>query len=335
MLKLFIFSLLCWCSVVRSYRFVSYIDSLTGWWDTSILEAWGVPGYSASYSYNVLIFAFWLSSNTPTDALDPWVSPTSYFATSTMQTITGMSNPSDDDFRTALRNLYNANGITILVSAFGGTDFPTSQYNPVTLGQELSQFVTDYQFNGCDIDWEDSAYFNSGTGEGEQWLISLTTTLRDNLPAPYIITHAPQAPYFMGTSQYKAGGYLTVHKEVGQYINWYNVQFYNQDTSDYSSYQTLFVAADGWSVNSSVYQMINGENDMSISIPYTYIVVGKPAAASDASNTGYVDPNTLYSIFQSAMGNGNPFWNTGFMTWEFSTDETDNFNFANTVAKAF
>jgi chitinase len=61
--------------------------------------------------------------------------------------------------------------------------------------------------DGVDIDWEDTAAFQYGTGE--QWLITFTTVLRNSLPNA-IITHAPQAPYFGGTYLYPNNAYLAV-----------------------------------------------------------------------------------------------------------------------------
>jgi len=70
----------------------------------------------------------------------------------------------------------------------------------------------------------------------------MTRELRKHLPVgEYIVTHAPQAPYFTGTVRYPNGGYLTVDKEVGHLIDWYNIQFYNQGDCTYDSYETLFV----------------------------------------------------------------------------------------------
>ncbi|ETO30277.1 hypothetical protein RFI_06844 [Reticulomyxa filosa] len=169
-----------------------------------------------------------------------------------------------------------------------------------------------------------------------------------------------EAPYFGGKSLYSQGGYLTVQQNVGKDIDWYNVQFYNQGSSDYSTFATLFQSANGWAANTAVYQMINGNNDMkfwtfflffdnnafgcirgyklikqSVKIPAEMIVVGKPCTTGDVDNTGYVAPSTMESIFAQAVSNQNVIWNTGFMTWQFASDLDQNFQFANTVAQAF
>ena len=119
---------------------------------------------------------------------------------------------------------YHAAGQKVMVSAFGSTDMPTSQ-DPVSVATALAAFVKKNQLDGADLDYEDnnamvhakvSIWFcphrgpkpsslrvsshNQNAGKGEAWLIACTTKLRQLLPASagYIISHAPQAPYFMG-----------------------------------------------------------------------------------------------------------------------------------------
>ena len=79
-------------------------------------------------------------------------------------------------------------------------------------------------------------------------------------------------------------------------------------------------------------QMMHGQNDMGVSIPADMIVVGKPASPQDAANTGFVDADTLKSIFDTAV-NTDGLWSTGFMDWEFSTDQKQGFVFGDTVAQ--
>ena len=71
-------------------------------------------------------------------------------------------------------------------------------------------------------------------GQGEGWLIALTKKLREIIPH-HIITHAPQAPYFR-QEHYKNGAYMTIHREVGHLIDFYNIQYYNQGDTRYESY---------------------------------------------------------------------------------------------------
>jgi hypothetical protein len=83
--------------------------------------------------------------------------------------------------------------------------------DPTQCAQKLAAWVKANHMNGVDIDYEDNNAFNSGVAE--QWLISVLLCgvrrhrgilnpfnactafqreLRNQLPAPYIISHAPQ-----------------------------------------------------------------------------------------------------------------------------------------------
>jgi chitinase len=291
---------------VNSQRAVIYIDALTSWWPpTAIAAGLGIPGYAHNSSYNVINLAFWMDSG-PADAATVWANAYTYVSS---------DNPwgsSNQAVQAAWVQKYHSAGIKILVSAFGATEFPTSAgVDPVACGTKLANFVKQNQLDGVDLDWEDNAAMEAG--KGEAWLVSITKTLRNLLPKSqgYIISHAPQAPYFMGAPKYPNGGYLTVDKEVGDQIDFYNIQFYNQGTSTYDSYATLFQTANGWATGTSVHEL------MSKGIPASRILVGKPVTTGDATNTGYVPVNTLAGLFSQAKGNG---WSSGFMGWQYIHD---------------
>lgn len=137
------------------------------------------------------------------------------------------------------------------MSAFGGTIKPTYQ-DPIDVANELADFAIENHLDGVDIDYEDNAAMQSG--RGQTWLVSLTRQLRRRIPDK-LIMHAPQAPYF-STSYAPRGGYLAVDKQVGNLIDLYLVQFYNQGSTGYDSYQTLFIASSGWSTGTAVKQLI-------------------------------------------------------------------------------
>lgn len=268
-------------------------------------------------SYTVINLSFWLNSG-PADAAEVWADPLTYV---------GTNNPwgqSNSDIQLAWVKAYHSVGQKVLVSAFGATEWPTtSGEDPVQTAQALAQFVKDNQLDGVDLDYEDNTAMDSGVGVN--WIVNCTNTLRSLLPASsgYIITHAPQAPYFM--SSYAQGGYLTVNKQAGAAINWYNVQFYNQGSSDYSTYDTLFNSADGWANGTAVTQIA------AAGVPMSKIVVGKPVTPADADNTGYVDVNTLASFFSQAVSQTS--WSAGCMGWEYSNDL--NGSWIATLAAAF
>lgn len=125
-------------------------------------------------------------------------------------------------------------------------------------------------------------------GTGEQWLIDCTIAARNVLPVgEYYLTHAPQAPYFVGTIKYPNGGYITIHQAVGHLIDWYNVQFYNQGDTKYDSYQELFYLSSGYFPNTAV------KNIYELGVPLKKIVVGKPVTQADVMNSGLVSPSDL------------------------------------------
>lgn len=51
------------------------------------------------------------------------------------------------------------------MSAFGGTDFPTSAgADPIVTAKNLAQFVLDNNLDGVDLDWEDNKAMEKGLG---------------------------------------------------------------------------------------------------------------------------------------------------------------------------
>jgi len=297
---------------------VVYIDTINSWWPpTAIAAALGIPGYAHNSSWNIINLSFWLTSG-GADAALLWANAYTYVSS---------DNPwgnSNSAVQAAWRNHYHSGGIKILVSAFGSTEFPTSAgVDPVQCGTNLANFVLKNNLDGVDLDWEDTAAFESG--KGEAWLVSITKTLRQMLPRSqgYIISHAPQAPYFTTGSNYPNGAYLTVDKEVGDLIDFYNIQFYNQGTSDYADYTSLFQTSNGWAVGTAVNQI------KASGVPASRIVVGKPITSGDATNTGYVPLNSLSGILAQARNNG---WSTGFMGWQYKSDPTG--SWSNTLMEA-
>ena len=219
---------------------VAYIDRIASWYGDKIATALAVPGYSEPHNYNYIYLAFWSCAGSPKDIAMVWANAYTYFA---------QGNSFGNDTQTiqkAIKKIYNDNGIKILVSAFGDSEFPTSAgEDPVMCGKKLGQFVLDNNLDGADIDWEDNTAMNKGTGE--QWLIDFTKALREVIPN-HIVSHCPQAPYFKN-EYYINGGYKTINDEVGDLINFYILQYYNQVDSQYNSYEELFVHATGEDFN--------------------------------------------------------------------------------------
>jgi chitinase len=305
-------TLLSYLLCVESSRSVVYINRLNSWSPEGIPASIGVPGSATNSSYNVFNLAFWLSTG-PVDSAEVWSNALHYTGTT--------NNPwgnTTQAIQSAWVRRYHSYGIKILVSAFGATEFPTTAgIDPVQCGTNLANFVLLNNLDGVDLDYEDSGALERGTGEA--WLISITRTLRQRLPKEqgYIITHAPQSPYFMGAPKYPRGGYMNVHNEVGDLIDFYNIQFYNQGTSTYDTYETLFRTSNGWASRTAVKELI------SKGIPANKIIVGKPVTPSDADNTGYISLSQFSQILRTATADG---WNSGFMGWQYTSDSDGNWS---------
>lgn len=56
--------------------------------------------------------------------------------------------------------------------------------------------------------------------------VAFQKELGAQLPKPILISHAPQAPWFTSASKWQ-GGYLQVHRECGDGIDFYNVSHWH------------------------------------------------------------------------------------------------------------
>ncbi|WP_017218635.1 glycosyl hydrolase family 18 protein [Pseudoalteromonas sp. NJ631] len=198
------------------------------------------------------------------------------------------------------------NGQRVLIS-FGGGAMDHNVYyslsqDPDRLADSLADFVKNNHLDGIDIDYEDSAAFIANASyDGVQFLVSLTQALRKQLPSPrYCISHAPQPPY-LEHGGYMAG-YLKIVEQVGEDIDWLNVQFYNNPP---------------WSACPD--QIVSSYMDY-IKLPNMSakkIIAGFPVTAHDAGS-GYMPAET---IIQAVI---DPIQNTtelgGIMNWQFSSD---------------
>ena len=300
---------------------VGYVNTLQQWWGDAVAAEIGA---TEPRGYNTILFAFWIPNQDGTsnavDAAAVWDNPERFFDVSKSRFGTTGS-----EIRTSLLNEYHKNGVKILISAFGATSFPTTQNIPATAcGENLAQYVIDMQFDGVDLDYEDNAAMEQGTAV--PWLIEMTEAMLKKFKATgrkYIITHAPQAPYFIDGKYPK--NYVELHQSVlsdgstvGDNIDSYLVQFYNQGSSAYSTYTSLFEVSDGWSYGTSVQEIANK------GIPISKIAVGKPITQADVVNTGFVPAGQLASIIQTARQPGNVWANDGdiggVMGWKYQSD---------------
>ncbi|KAJ8695242.1 hypothetical protein PTI98_007853 [Pleurotus ostreatus] len=210
--------------------------------------------------------------------------------------------------RARVKAEYAAAGIKLIVSVFGATDAPTTNgADPVKTANEMADWVKEFDLDGIDVDYEDFDAVNAGDGEAEAWVISFTRQLRVRLPqGKFILTHAPVAPWF-SPNKFGGGAYVTINKAVGHLIDWYNLQFYNQGDTEYTTCEgLLFTSSKTWP-KSALFQIASS------GIPFSKLVIGKPATSDDASN-GFMSTSELATCAQEAKRLG---WGAGVMVWEF------------------
>jgi hypothetical protein len=236
-----------------------------------------LPAASAISNYNRFILAFWMAIDMGAhDNAKVWE----------MQT---------DAYRQKVLDEYHAAGIALMVTAFGWTDAPTNA-DPVATAQKLAAWVKQYGLDGVDVDYEDLDAMT--TGKAEAWLISFHKELRSQLPEPYIISHAPVGPWFSSGSTYPSGAYVKVHKEVGDTISWYNIQYYNQGSAAYMDCEVSLLYPAGstgrkLTIQSLVLNSRNSFPDTSVmqiqshaGVPLDKLVIGKPIKVASAPSGG-------------------------------------------------
>ncbi|KAL0576275.1 hypothetical protein V5O48_005719 [Marasmius crinis-equi] len=209
--------------------------------------------------------------------------------------------------RATIISQYHAAGINLIVSLFGATDAPTSTgADPIATANTMAAWVKQFGLDGVDVDYEDFNAMNAGDGRAEKWLADFTRQLRVQLPqGSFILTHAPVAPWF-SPEKFNNQAYLAVDRAVGSLIDWYNVQFYNQGTSEYTTCDGLLTKSSATWPHSSLFEI-------AANVPLNKLVIGKPATQGDASN-GFMSTSLLASCLQQAKSKG---WSAGAMVWEF------------------
>ncbi|KAI0657979.1 glycoside hydrolase [Cubamyces menziesii] len=264
-------------------RFVIYSDK----WVSGLT---GPPPVSEIQGYNVFALSFLLTSG-PADKALEWT----------------QLSASD---RSTVKSQYSSAGISLIVSAFGSTDAPTSSgANPTSTANTMAAWVKEFDLDGIDVDYEDFNAMDKGDGSAESWLATFTQQLRTQLPqGQFILSHAPVAPWFTVNNLFAAGAYLKVDQTVGSLIDWYNVQFYNQGTTEYTTCDNLLNTAGGDWPGSALFEIASAGVDLN------KLVIGKPGLSAGDANNGYIDPSTLAGCVEQAKSKG---WDAGVMVWEF------------------
>jgi hypothetical protein len=138
----------------------TYVDKVSTWGTIKQIAAgMSVPNYAQPANlYNFVCLTFWTCGAGPVDMAIVWSNPMNFIGA-------GEFGSTNDEIRTNIKGNYSSKGVKLLISAFGATEYPTtSQYNATYCGLQLAQFVIDNQFDGVDIDYEDTPAFAAGTG---------------------------------------------------------------------------------------------------------------------------------------------------------------------------
>lgn len=226
-------------------------------------------------------------------------------------------------------------GKKVMIS-FGGGAFSTASYKKLSgtepaIAEQIAAIVERHGLDGVDIDYEDTPAFRSPTPadayDGVAFVCALTEALHAALPEDKrLISHAPQPPYL--SPWFEDGPYLKILKQVGQHIDWINLQYYNNRGFDDADQIT---GLSGTPFVSSICGLNEGVGG--VKWPASQVTVGKPVAPEDAGS-GYVPVDELVSEvieplvdkFGSAFG--------GVMGWQYYDDAAGGGRWHQTIAKA-
>jgi len=270
---------------------------------------WNAPQKSivgaADAGFNVIILAFYMHTG-PSDFLTAWEGLDSGTKNQTVSTL-------------------HSKGASLIVSFGGGADGNPYTLDAYSIGQTVGKYAKAQYLDGVDFDLENFDQGFTVNGHSAQWTIdwcaNITKGALNGFGNGAILTHAPQSPYFgpvgaTNTWAGPSGGYTAVYNAVKDILTFFNVQFYNQGSGCYESYDSLFMNGGGGSCG------LPGSSVIEINkagVAMDAIVVGKPVHQNDAGD-GYVDAATLHSWFQQA--NSSLGWNAGIMGWEWTDDGT-------------
>jgi hypothetical protein len=253
---------------------------------------------AADAGFNMIILSFWTFSGV-TDIVQIWV---------------GATHPQQQ----SAIDYAHSKGAVVLLGVGGATETPYTTVTGITYGSTVASFVEAKLFDGVVFDFEnfdaglvDPVLKKSAIG----WIIDCTNAARVKLGTNAIIAHAPQAPYFGpigGSTMYWTGlngGYSLINSRTQ--IDYYLVQFYNQGTYCYSTFDGLFRQSEydcPGLPGTSVFEIA------SYGVPLYKIINGKCTTASDCSS-GYITQTDLGRMHQQAATQLG--WYAGTAGWQW------------------
>lgn len=215
-----------------------------------------------------------------------------------------------------------AAGKKVLIS-FGGGTATHAAYAQLAadvpgLAGQIADFVAERGLDGVDLDFEDTAGFESGSSyDGVAFLVALTRALAAALPAGRnLITHAPQPPYL--SPHFLGGPYLKVLEQAGDAISWINLQYYNNQGFDDPGQITGLAGTPFVSSVTGLAQGVGG-----VAWPVAKTVIGKPVAQIDA-HTGYLPVDDLVSqVVAPLVATYGAAEVGGVMGWQYAQDAAE------------
>ena len=103
---------------------------------------------------------------------------------------------------------------------------------------------------------------------------------------------------------------------MGDLINFYNIQFYNQGDSKYDTYSELIEKATGFFSGTSLMEIKKRGVDLK------KLVITKPILPNDATNTGYMPAQDLRAAVDKALESYK--WFGGICHWQYPSDTSGN-----------
>ena len=224
--------------------------------------------------------------------------------------------------RTEIVEYAHARKVRLLVSAGGAAG--TSSFREGTykdIADDLYNVIESNHLDGLDIDIEATDLFDK--------IIDITNYLGEKWKGKdRWITHAPQSANF-GNNTGSPSDYFTVYQKCGQYIDYLNIQFYNQGCN-HETCETLFgeCVYNCWnmawiSTGKAFPTSIQSEpvpctKPYGSVIPLDKIIIGKPICGQQCQyggSNGYMEPDLLARCINSAYGDYH--WRTGLMIWAY------------------
>ena len=264
----------------------------------------------------VIYVGYWLSDNDIPSLVDAWKAANITHILLTFVTQTDPSQPLSEAYSMTLafKGLTSTNQDLLVQNfvvgvSYGGAaampvpysntfDLTNSYYRPTSQGGKGAEGLATDLIQLCgtklakyyDLDIEGIAQIPDNTPT-TQFLGAVCQALKAQNPV-CVISHAPQTPYFDPSF---GSVYVNLYKSYSQYFDWYNIQYYNNGSSN--TYQEIFVNSDStdWA-GVAVLQLIQDKG-----INPSYILVGKPVNASEGNAGGYVPLPTLATYFGQAF----------------------------------